>query len=409
MVGRPHRRRGGGVEDLLDEVVGELVAAPGVDQQPRAGGPAHRRRRLGRRACPAGRRRPPDRPRRRAPRRPAAAPRAPARPARAGRAPQPAATPADRLAPAGRRSASTTNSVMTAGAARGWSAARPARPAAVASSATADGASGPTSTRTVTSRQRREGVCALLRAHGGDHEQPRRPRLPRQVVQQRDAGVPAVVQVVDDEQQRALRGQPRQHAGHGLERAPLLGVRAGPARLAATERVGEAGHQLGQRRGAGAGQRAHRCPAGSAASTGPRASTNGWRKSDRSAAWQRLTSARPPVAVAVATSAVRQRGLADPGLAGQQDDRRSPAASPTPRRRRAGPARRRARRPSARPPPARARRRGRVRGPGRRATGRGGRARRSAAARAGSRGVPRASRAPVPPRARRAAPSASRR
>ena len=48
MVGRPHRHRRGGVEDLLDQVVGELVAAPAVDQQPGVGGPCTAAQRLGR-------------------------------------------------------------------------------------------------------------------------------------------------------------------------------------------------------------------------------------------------------------------------------------------------------------------------------------------------------------------------
>ena len=133
------------------------------------------------------------------------------------------------------------------------------------------------------------------------------------------------MQVVDDEQQRSLRGQPCQHGGHGLERAPLLGVRAGPARLAATEHVGEAGHQLGQRRSAGTGQRAH----------GVR-----WERGQHRAEGldERLEEQRALGGVAAADQRaaprrrggrdhrLRQRGLADPGLAGQQDDRRPPAA-----------------------------------------------------------------------------------
>ena len=106
-------------------------------------------------------------------------------------------------------------------------------------------------------RERPQRVGALLGPHRRHDEQPRRAGVPGDVVHELDARLPGVVQVVEDQQQRALRSQPGEHVQHGLERPPPLGLRAGPALLRAAEVVRESGQQPGERRAAAARQHPH--------------------------------------------------------------------------------------------------------------------------------------------------------
>ena len=65
--------------------------------------------------------------------------------------------------------------------------------------------------------------------------------MPGDVVHELDARLPGVVQVVEYQQQRALRRQPREHLQNGLEGPPPLGLRAAPSLRGAAEVVRESG------------------------------------------------------------------------------------------------------------------------------------------------------------------------
>ena len=90
-----------------------------------------------------------------------------------------------------------------------------------------------------------EGVSTLVGAQCGEHEQPRRCGVPRQVVQQFYARQAGLVQVVEQQQRRSVDSQPAEHRRDGLEGPPDLDLR-GSVLDRRLELVDEVGPQAGE-------------------------------------------------------------------------------------------------------------------------------------------------------------------
>ena len=248
--------QGGGVEHLLDEVVGELVGPAGRDQQAGRRGPLAQRRAASCGARPAGRRRQPER------RRPehgtgpqqllqigasAGEPRQHRRLQRLRHPGLPGGEPAQRLDDEQR---------VTAGPREDRVGQLPAARAR-RQLGHRGGGQGPDVGAPCHVRERPQCVGALLALHRRHHEQPRRAGVAGDVVHQLDARLSGVVQVVEHQKQRALCSQPGEHLQHGLERPPPLGLGAASALLRATEVVCEPGKQPGECRAPAARQCPH--------------------------------------------------------------------------------------------------------------------------------------------------------
>ena len=313
---QPGRRRGGGVEHLLDQVVGELVAARSATrQQPRRGGPLAA---LGRRVRPA---------------RPSIAA------TTAGSTVAPSTAPARSSSSAAgptRRSRASTAACSDSGApglaggepaqglddeqrcARGSGAgssrrARPGRRRRPAGPPRLGG-SGPRSSRSATSAS----------ASSASARPPRRAAWPaRAAAPGRRAGPGSAAARRWPGRRCAGRraaaasarsaASPRSTAGDGLEGPPDLDLRRCRARRRGPERAGELGH-TGRRARPRAARPASRSRAAGSAGERPEssASTSGCRNSERSPGVAAGAQHPPPVASTVSASSAASRVLPMP-------------------------------------------------------------------------------------------------
>ena len=200
-----------------------------------------------------------------------------------------------------------------------------ARPEAAARASTAERGRAPSRTSVARSASRAATV-GVLGADGGHDEHPGVTEPAGEVAEQVDRGGTAVLEVVDGQQDGAVereaaqRRRPRRRTPDGAGgRRPRAGAARPPPRVRA-----RAPGRPRPRRGRGP------APPGRGGEesrmAGRRASTNGWRKSERSAGWQRPRRTRPPVAAARSATASRKRVLPMPASPSTSTSAGVPAA-----------------------------------------------------------------------------------